>query len=244
LLVSPIGGRPTSAFWGHNRIILDAGLDTMVPGPGAPEQLDDPLTRIADAVREAVPGAAGDELTARIAAIVAGLVPRDLDQISVENAELQHELELLQSVDGLTGLRNRQCFFDDLRREFAAARRYDSPLSLILLDVEGLRSVNETRGYDAGDRLLLALAELLMTRLRVTDIAARIGDDDFAVILPRTPEEGAERLAERIADALGDWVSIGIGAAEPSVGSGAELLDRADRDLAAHKLGRTQPPAA
>ena len=83
-----------------------------------------------------------------------------------------------------------------------------------------------------------------MTRLRVTDIAARIGDDDFAVILPRTPLEGAERLAERIAEALGDWVAIGIAAVIPSVGSGAELLDLADRDLAAHKLGRTQPPAA
>jgi diguanylate cyclase (GGDEF)-like protein len=223
---------------------MDASLDTVASGAGNPEQLDEPLARIADAVREAVPGTTGDELTARIAAIVASLVPRGLDQIAVENAQLQHELELMQSVDGLTGLRNRQRFFEDLRREFAAARRYDSPLSLILLDVDGLRSVNETRGYDAGDRLLLALAELLMTRLRVTDIAARIGDDDFAVILPRTPQEGAERLAERIAEALGDWVAIGIAAAVPSIGSGAELLDRADRDLAAHKLERTQPPAA
>jgi diguanylate cyclase (GGDEF)-like protein len=223
---------------------MDPSLDTVAPGSGNPEQLDEPLARIADAVREAVPGATGDELTARIAAIIAAFVPRDLDEIAVENAQLQHELELMQSVDGLTGLRNRQRFFEDLRREFAAARRYDSPLSLILLDVDGLRSVNETRGYDAGDRLLLALAELLMTRLRVTDIAARIGDDDFAVIMPRTPQEGAERLAERIAEALGDWVAIGIAAAVPSVGSGAELLDRADHDLAAHKLGRTQPPAA
>ena len=242
--MSPVGGRATSAFWPDNRTIMDPSLDTMIAGSGASEELDEPLTRIADAVREALPGAAGDELTARIAAIVTGLVPRDLTQIAVQNAELQHELELLQSVDGLTGLRNRQRFFEDLRREYAAARRYDSPLSLILLDVDGLRSVNETRGYDAGDRLLLALAELLMTRLRVTDIAARIGDDDFAVILPRTPQEGAERLAERIAEALGDWVAIGIGAAVPSVGSGAELLDLADRNLAAHKLGRTQPPAA
>jgi len=223
---------------------VDASVDTAVPGSGDSEPLDDPLARIAEAVGEAVPGAAGDELTARIAAIVTDLVPRGLGQIAAENAQLQHELELMQSVDGLTGLRNRQRFFEDLRREFAASRRYDSPLSLILLDVDGLRTVNETRGYDAGDRLLLALAELLMTRLRVTDIAARIGDDDFAIILPRTPQEGAERLAQRIAEALGDWVAIGIGSAVPSVGSGSELLDRADRDLAAHKLGRTQPPAA
>ncbi len=223
---------------------MEPGLGTLPPGSDASDQLDEPLGRIAEAVRETVPGAAADELIARIATIVARLVPRNLAQIAVENAELQHELELMQSVDGLTGLRNRQRFFEDLRREYAAARRYDSPLSLILLDVDGLRSVNETRGYDAGDRLLLALAELLMTRLRVTDIAARIGDDDFAVILPRTPQDGAERLAERIAEALGDWVAIGIGSVVPSVGSGAELLDLADRNLAAHKLARPQPPAA
>jgi len=223
---------------------VDVSVDTAVPGSGDSDPLDDPLARIAEAVGDTLPGTAGDELTARIAAIVTDLVPRGLGQIAAENAQLQHELELMQSVDGLTGLRNRQRFFEDLRREFAASRRYDSPLSLILLDVDGLRTVNETRGYDAGDRLLLALAELLMTRLRVTDIAARIGDDDFAIILPRTPQEGAERLAQRIAEALGDWVAIGIGAAVPSVGSGSELLDRADRDLAAHKLGRTQPPAA
>lgn len=223
---------------------MDVSVDTAVPGSGDSDPLDDPLARIAEAVGDTLPGTAGDELTARIAAIVTDLVPRGLGQIAAENAQLQHELELMQSVDGLTGLRNRQRFFEDLRREFAASRRYDSPLSLILLDVDGLRTVNETRGYDAGDRLLLALAELLMTRLRVTDIAARIGDDDFAIILPRTPQEGAERLAQRIAEALGDWVAIGIGAAVPSVGSGSELLDRADRDLAAHKLGRTQPPAA
>ena len=224
--------------------MMDASLDTVAPGAGDSEQRDEPLARIADAVRETVPGPAGDELVAQIASIVSSLIPDGLEQIAVENAQLQHELEMLQGVDGLTGLRNRQRFFEDLRREFAAARRYDSPVALILLDVHGLRSVNETRGFDAGDRLLLALAELLMTRLRVTDIAARIGDDDFAVILPRTSQEGAERLAGRIAEALGDWVAIGIGSAIPSVGSGAELLELADRDLAAHKLGRTQPPAA
>ena len=79
----------------------------------------------------------------------------------------------------------------------AAAVSTDIPfdndsLSLIVLDVDGLLGVNETRGYDAGDRLLLTLGELLLTRLRVTDIAARIGDDDFAVILPRTPLAGAD----------------------------------------------------
>lgn len=203
-----------------------------------------PLMRIAEAVRTLMPGPAGAELLAQIASILASAVPEDVERVTLENVQLQHDLELLQSVDTLTGLRNRQRFFEDLRRELAAARRYDSPLSLVVLDVDGLRTVNETRGFDAGDRLLLTLGELLLTRLRVTDIAARIGDDDFAVILPRTPATGAEALAVRIGDTLGDWVDIGIAGLDASVTSGADLLERADRDLAARRSTRGQPPAA
>jgi diguanylate cyclase (GGDEF)-like protein len=204
----------------------------------------DPLTQIATAVHDLASGPNADELIARIAAILASAMPSDLERIVLENAQLQHELEMVQSVDALTGLRNRHRFFEDLKREVAAARRYDSPLSLVVLDVDGLRDVNETRGYDAGDRLLLTLGELLLTRLRVTDIAARIGDDDFAVILPRTPKTGAESLAVRIGDTLGDWVDIGIAGLDGTVTSGAELLERADRDLEARRSTRTRPPAA
>jgi diguanylate cyclase (GGDEF)-like protein len=204
----------------------------------------DPLARIAETVRRLMPGPAGDELLAQIADILTSVVPDDVEQVALENAQLQHELELVQSVDSLTGLRNRQRFFEDLRREVAAARRYNDSLSLVVLDVDGLRTVNETRGYDAGDRLLLTLGELLLTRLRVTDIAARIGDDDFAVILPRTPLVGAEALSVRIADTLGDWVDIGIATLDAGVTSGADLLERADRDLAERRAARDRSPAA
>lgn len=204
----------------------------------------DPLAIIADAVHEFLPGDAGDELTARIAAIMASALPADLERVALENVQLQHELELVQAVDPLTGLRNRHRFFEDLKRELGACRRYGSPLSLVVLDVDGLRDVNETRGYDAGDRLLLTLGELLLTRLRVTDIAARIGDDDFAVILPRTPLAGAEALSVRIVDALGEWVTIGIAEVDGTVTSGADLLERADRDLVARRTMSDRPTAA
>jgi diguanylate cyclase (GGDEF)-like protein len=204
----------------------------------------DPLARIAESVRNLVPGPAAEELLAQIAAITASNVPEDIERIALENAQLQHELELVQSVDSLTGLRNRHRFFEDLRREVAAARRYNDSLSLVVLDVDGLRGVNETRGFDAGDRLLLTLGELLLTRLRVTDIAARIGDDDFAVILPRTPLKGAEALSIRIGDTLGDWVDIGMATLDASVTSGADLLERADRDLAERRASRDRSPAA
>jgi diguanylate cyclase (GGDEF)-like protein len=204
----------------------------------------DPLTRIADAVHALASGPNADELVARIAAILAAAIPSDVERIVLENAELQHELEMVQNVDPLTGLRNRHRFFEDVKRELAAARRYDSPLSLLVIDVAGLRDVNETRGYDAGDRLLLTIGELLLTRLRITDIAARIGDDDFAVILPRTPRNGAEAVADRVGDTLGDWVDIGVAGLDGTITSGAELLDRAHRDLEARRVIRIQPPAA
>ena len=204
----------------------------------------DPLTQIADAVHTLASGPNADELVARIAAILASAIPSDVERIVLENAELQHELEMIQSVDPLTGLRNRHRFFEDVKRELAAARRYDSPLSLLVIDVAGLRDVNETRGFDAGDRLLLTIGELLLTRLRITDIAARIGDDDFAVILPRTPRNGAEAVADRVGDTRGDWVDIGVAGLDGTITSGAELLDRAHRDLESRRAARIQPPAA
>lgn len=106
---------------------MDANSSTTVSGVGPDPAADDPFRRIAEAIRELVPAPAAEQLLARIGDIVAGLVPRDLEQIAVENAQLQHELEQMQGVDALTGLRNRQRFFDDLKREFAAARRYSSP---------------------------------------------------------------------------------------------------------------------
>jgi diguanylate cyclase (GGDEF)-like protein len=214
------------------------------PVEDADSGASDPLTLIEAAVREVVAGPERDALVARIGQIIATAPADELERIALENAQLQHELELVQNVDSLTGLRNRHRFFEDLTREVAEARRHDSTLSLLVFDVDGLRDVNETRGFDAGDRLLLTLSELLLTRLRVTDIAARIGDDDFAVILPRTPLVGAERLAERIAEALGDWVDMGLAELEASVTSGGDLLERADRDLAARRSGRFRPSAA
>ncbi len=189
--------------------------------------------RIEDAVRAAVPGGGAPALLDEIHSALAddGVAPGWVD-LATEKALLEQEVELAASVDPLTGLRNRSRFFDDLRREFAAARRYDHPLSLLTLDVDGLANVNATQGYDAGDRLLLVVSELLLARLRVADIAARIGDDDFAVILPNTPIEGARVLAERIREALGDWISTGAASLTVDITSPGELLQHAHGDIA------------
>jgi diguanylate cyclase (GGDEF)-like protein len=195
----------------------------------------DPYRRIAEVLRSELPPERADALLTQIGAALEHVVPGDWDVLALENAQMQHELELLASTDRLTGLRNRQRFFEDLRREFAAARRYGDPLSLLLLDVDGLSEVNSTRGYRAGDELLVSLAERLLRGLRVSDVAARLGDDDFAVLLPRTGRDGAAAVGRRLSDTISAPVHVGIAVLDAEITSGAELLERADRDLVAVK---------
>jgi diguanylate cyclase (GGDEF)-like protein len=203
----------------------------------------DPYRLIAEVVREELPAEQAEPLLDRIGAALERLVPADWDELALQNAQMRHELELLASTDRLTGLRNRQRFFEDLRREFAAARRYGDPLSLLLVDVDGLGEVNATRGFRAGDELLVSLAETLLRGLRVSDFAARLGNDDFAVLLPRTGRDGAAAVAMRLRDTISSPITVGIAVLDSETTSGAELLERADRDLAAGRQRRGNPPA-
>ncbi|HEU0335276.1 MAG TPA: GGDEF domain-containing protein [Gaiellaceae bacterium] len=209
-----------------------------------PDPTPDPFRLIAEVVRAMLPAEQADALLERVGTALERQPTPDWDRLALENAQMQHELELLASTDRLTGLRNRQRFFEDLRREFAAARRYEDELSVLLLDVDGLSRVNAADGYRAGDELLVAVGETLLRGLRVSDIAARLGDDDFAVILPRTGREGAEVVAERLAASVGAPVVIGVAALDGSATSGADLLERADRDLAERKRTLGTPPVA
>ena len=204
----------------------------------------DPFRLIAEVVRAMLPAEQADALLERVGTALERQPTPDWDRLALENAQMQHELELLASTDRLTGLRNRQRFFEDLRREFAAARRYEDELSVLLLDVDGLSRVNAADGYRAGDELLVAVGETLLRGLRVSDIAARLGDDDFAVILARTGRQGAEVVAERLASSVGAPVVIGVASLDGSATSGADLLERADRDLAERKRKLGTPPVA
>lgn len=207
----------------------------------------DPYRLIAEVVREELSPEQAEPLLDRIGTALERLVPADWDELALQNAQMQHELELLASTDRLTGLRNRQRFFEDLRREFAAARRYGDALAVLLLDVQGLGRVNATQGYRAGDELLVSLAETLLRGLRVSDFAARLGNDDFAVLLPRTGREGADAVAKRLVETVAAPVVVGVAVLDAEVTSGADLLERADRDLADSKQrgsGTRPVPAA
>jgi diguanylate cyclase (GGDEF)-like protein len=108
------------------------------------------------------------------------------------------ELRRLSMTDALTGLANRHAFQVRLQDEWQRARRYQAPLALLLIDVDGLKRVNDEEGHEAGDRVLRDVAGAIRHTLRGTDIGARWGGDEFAIIAPNTGPPAAQRLAHRL----------------------------------------------
>ena len=162
-------------------------------------------------------------------------------------------LELSQT-DALTGLGNVRFFRERLQHELARHARYRQPLSLLLLDLDGLKEINDSRGHRAGDAALVQLAAEIRAEARSTDACARWGGDEFAVLAPNTPQEAAALLAERIrsrtaarSHLTGVAVSIGVataGATAPAP-SAEDLVRRADRALySAKRRGRNRVEVA
>ena len=105
-------------------------------------------------------------------------------------------------LDGLTGLWNRSQFDQRLYEEIASARCYDRPLSLVMMDIDRFKNLNDTYGHPFGDQVLQSVGELLQGWKRSTDLPCRYGGEEFGIILRETDMEGAERTAERIRGAL------------------------------------------
>jgi diguanylate cyclase (GGDEF)-like protein len=121
------------------------------------------------------------------------------------NAELEervqqrtHDLKRLATQDPLTGLYNRRHFTEVMSREFAAAERYDSDLTCLMFDLDHFKQINDNHGHGVGDEVLMILADTISDSLRVSDMAARFGGDEFIVLLPQTSVKAASKLAERI----------------------------------------------
>jgi diguanylate cyclase (GGDEF)-like protein len=115
----------------------------------------------------------------------------------------QRKLEEQSITDGLTGLKNRRFFDERLPEEFRRAQRYADPVSLIMIDLDHFKRVNDRYGHQMGDVVLRQAATLVRLAIRDTDIGARYGGEEFAVILPKTHLAGALAVAERIWRELG-----------------------------------------
>jgi diguanylate cyclase (GGDEF)-like protein len=166
----------------------------------------------------------------------------------VRIATLMDEQKRLATIDALTSLKNRRSFMEQACVEIARSRRYDLPLSLLLLDVDHFKAINDGRGHAAGDQVLASLGTLLASELRTCDVAARWGGEEFVVLLPNTDCAGGGVLAERLRAAIEALdiryethvirVSASLGVAELLAGESPEaLIDRADRAMYAAKVG-------
>jgi len=140
--------------------------------------------------------------------------------------------------DALTGIGNRRAIDERLGEEIDRANRYGHPLSLLMIDIDDFKLVNDRLGHAAGDQTLQAVSSTIERSIRTIDIAARYGGDEFVVILPETHLDGAAIVAERIRVATTENesplpVTVSVGAAELLVpeSSPAPLLDRADTAL-------------
>jgi diguanylate cyclase (GGDEF)-like protein len=120
----------------------------------------------------------------------------------------EHMLQLrrLARSDSLTGLFNHGIFYERLEDELNRARRYDSPLSIVIIDLDNFKSVNDTKGHQFGDQLLVKCSERLREGLRQTDILCRYGGDEFGLILTETRRADAHAMMRRLAE---DFIELG-----------------------------------
>jgi diguanylate cyclase (GGDEF)-like protein len=170
--------------------------------------------------------------------------------LGMENARLFSALSQMASTDELTRLANRRRFTESLRMEMARMRRSDAPLSLIMADADHLKAINDAHGHPAGDAAIRHVADAIRRGGRETDMAARLGGEEFALLLPGTDAVGAVKAAERIRKALASsaipnvgtvTVSMGVATAPEDAAAEEELVRVADARLYAAKArGRNQ----
>ncbi len=157
----------------------------------------------------------------------------------LENARLLERLEREATTDPLTGLANRRFFILRLEEEIARARRANDDLSLIMLDIDHFKSVNDTFGHPAGDHVLKTIARLLEESVRLEDIVGRLGGEEFAILLPNTGREGTLEVAERIRQGAPEMdvdldrdITVSLGAATAArIDKADTLISRADDAL-------------
>lgn len=165
----------------------------------------------------------------------AGLISRI--KINVRAYQYKKRLELMAVTDGLTGLYNHRYSYERIDEELTKAHRHDRPLSLIMLDVDNFKKINDTRGHRIGDDVLKGIAEVVKRSLRSTDFVARYGGEEFIAVLPETPSAAARVAAEKIRRAVESapfadgsvraTVSLGVAEAAPEE-SVAAFVGRAD----------------
>lgn len=170
-------------------------------------------------------------------------------KLSLYNLKLREELREQATHDPLTGLCNRRYLEENLARELHRARRGNSPLCVVMLDLDHFKPFNDTFGHDVGDALLRQLAQVMREKLRKSDISCRYGGDEFVLVLPDSSVADTQQRMEQICVVMKEkqirldtiTVSAGIAAASEKCSTAAELLQAADMAMyAAKQAGRNR----
>ena len=150
--------------------------------------------------------------------------------VAVKQAHLFAEMQQQALTDGLTGCYNRRSFDLQLQRDLHLATRMRQPISLIMIDLDYFKNINDRAGHEAGDLALRMLAEILRSELRAVDTAARFGGDEFAVILPQATIEGARIVAERLRLCIEQMEIPGYGQVTASFGLASFPIHASSRE--------------
>jgi len=237
-------------------VILDATVEATGAAGGRVLDDDRELARVGEAVGEEPieldlgESPSGGEIRLVVDPPEGGLSPESSAlaewlasqaSIALENARLHQVVREQAVTDELTGLVNRRRFVEALETEIARADRLGSPLAILFADLDDFKRINDRCGHPAGDEVLRTFADLLRRHLRGIDTAARMGGEEFAVLLPGTTMEGAVAVAERIRAGLeereimrkevGFGLTTSIGVVQYGSGSSDGLIGRADAAL-------------
>jgi len=161
---------------------------------------------------------------------------------SIGNIKMFERMQRQATTDGLTGLANHRAFYDILEKELWRSRRYGGEISLIMVDIDNLKKINDVYGHRVGDKVIKEISRKIKTCIRQIDTAARYGGDEFAVILPNTALAEATVVAERMVDMVSSspitWekgqialsISVGLGQYEGDI-SPEDITNRSDQAL-------------
>lgn len=127
-------------------------------------------------------------------------------RLGIELEKAHESVKLMANTDELTKLNNRRSFFEDSEQAFNTAKRYNQPLSLVMIDIDKFKLINDARGHMAGDKALVQLAQNIKGHIRTVDIAGRFGGDEFSILLPSTSMEDIMVQVERLRRIIAEQV--------------------------------------
>lgn len=169
----------------------------------------------------------------------------EIDRLRAEVASLEERVRHLDELahsDPLLGLPNRRSFRQRLEAMIAAVERYGDPAAMLFIDLDGLKGINDRFGHRAGDQALIQVAGILVSNVRKSDFVARIGGDEFAILLERADEQGARDMAKRIVESVtgaqfrigGNCLPLSVAVGVGAIIAGDEpdaVIDRADKEM-------------